>query len=208
MNILCLDLEGVLTPEIWQAVADQCDAPELRKTTRDLADYDELMRFRLDALRRHGLGFSRIQEVIAGLEPLPGAAAFLDRVRRHCQPAIVSDTFYEFASPLMAKLGWPLLLCHHLQVENDAITGYRLRQADAKRQVVAAFKSLDFNVIAAGDSWNDLSMLAAADHGILFQAPETVRAAHPGYPAVSDHAQLERMVHELARMPPQNAGTT
>ncbi len=194
MDILCLDLEGVLIPEIWQAVAEYTGVDELRKTTRDIPDYGELMQFRLEVLRRHDLRFSLIQEVAQELEPLPGARSFLEGARRRWQPVVVSDTFYEFAAPLMAKLGWPTLLCHRLVVENDRIAKCEMRQPDPKRSVVKAFKSLNFRVAAAGDSYNDIPMLEEAHQGVLFRAPAKVRNAHPQYAAAQSYEDLARLL--------------
>ena len=194
MDILCLDLEGVLIPEIWQAVAEYTGVDELRKTTRDIPDYGELMQFRLEVLRRHDLRFSLIQEVAQELAPLPGARSFLEGARRRWQPVVVSDTFYEFAAPLMAKLGWPILLCHHLDVEDGRIAGYRLRQPDPKRSAVKAFKSLNMEVLAAGDSFNDLPMLEEADAGFFFRAPAKVRARFPQYPAAQSYEALQALL--------------
>jgi phosphoserine/homoserine phosphotransferase len=189
-SIVTLDLEGVLVPEIWVAVAERTGIDELRRTTRDEPDYDALMRHRLDILDRHGLTLGRIQEVIATLSPLPGAAAFLSELRTRTQVVILSDTFEEFARPLMAQLGWPTVLCHRLEVTDDTITGYRLRMADPKRAAVHAFRSLNYRVVAAGDSYNDIAMLLAADAGFLFHSPEHVRAEFPQLPALDTFDQL------------------
>ena len=194
MKILCLDLEGVLIPEIWQAVAQRTGLDALNKTTRDIPDYDELMRFRMGVLRKHELKFSMIREVIDSVEPLDGARDFLDWARGHCQVAIVSDTLYEFAMPLMAKLGWPLLLCHRANIDNDRLAGYQLRQRDPKRSAVKAFKSLKMAVVAAGDSYNDVPMLEEADTGFFYRAPANVRAEFPQYPAADSYAALRRLV--------------
>ena len=194
LDILCLDLEGVLIPEIWQAVAERTAVEELRKTTRDIPDYGELMQFRLEIMRREDLRFSLIREVAEGLEPLPGARSFLDEARRNWQPVIVSDTFYEFAAPLMGKLGWPTLLCHRLVVENDRIAECKIRQPDPKRSVVKAFQSLNFRVAAAGDSYNDIPMLEEADTGVLFRAPAKVRSEHPQYAAAESYEELVRLL--------------
>ena len=194
MDILCLDLEGVLIPEIWQAVAERAGVDELRKTTRDIPDYGELMQFRLEVLRRRDLRFSLIREVAQELEPLPGARSFLEEARRRWQPVVVSDTFYEFAAPLMAKLGWPTLLCHRLVVENDRIAKCEIRQPDPKRNVVKAFKSLNFRVAAAGDSYNDIPMLEEAHKGVLFRAPAKVRGEHPQYAAAESYQDLARLL--------------
>ncbi|MBT7903981.1 MAG: bifunctional phosphoserine phosphatase/homoserine phosphotransferase ThrH, partial [Porticoccaceae bacterium] len=169
MEIACLDLEGVLVPEIWIAFAEKTGIQELKKTTRDEPDYDVLMNYRLDLLRQHGLGMNEIQEVIASLKPLDGAVEFIDWLRERFQVVILSDTFYEFASPLMKQLGYPTLLCHRLESDaNGAVTNYKLRQTNPKRQAIVAFKSLYYRTIAAGDSYNDTTMLGEADAGILF----------------------------------------
>ena len=181
MHLACLDLEGVLVPEIWINVAERTGIPELRLTTRDIADYDQLMRHRLDILDAHGIGLAAIQSVIAGMGPLPGAAAFLDQLRTRAQVVILSDTFYEFAMPLMAQLGYPALFCHRLVVEDDRITGYALRQPDSKRAAVQAFHGLNFKVVAAGDSYNDTAMLAEADAGILVGPPDSLVAQFPQF---------------------------
>ena len=191
MNVLCLDLEGVLVPEIWQAVASDTGIAALNKTTRDIPIYDDLMRMRLQELARHDLALSTIQSVIAGLQPLPGATAFLAWARQRFQVAVLSDTFYDFAMPLMAKLDHPLLLCHRLVVENDRITGYRLRQEDPKRQAVRAFQAMNYRVLAAGDSFNDVAMLDQANVGIFFNAPPAVREQHPAFEAVGSYAELQ-----------------
>jgi len=191
-----LDLEGVLVPEVWQAVARETQLPELLKTTRDIPVYEDLMDYRLDILHKQGITLTDIQNEIAKLKPLDGAKDFLDWAGERFQVAIISDTFYEFAGPLMVQLGDPFLLCHKLIVEDDRVVGYKLRQTDPKRHSVKAFKSLDLKVIAAGDSFNDVSMLEEADHGIFFQAPENVRAQFPQYPLASDYAQLQALIEE------------
>ena len=191
MNVLCLDLEGVLVPEIWQAVARDTGIQTLDKTTRDIPVYDDLMHMRLQELSRHDLTLSAIRAVIAGLAPLPGAVEFLAWARRRFQVAVLSDTFYDFAMPLMAKLDHPLLLCHKLVVEDDRITGYRLRQEDPKRHAVRAFRALNYRVLAAGDSFNDVSMLDEADVGIFFNAPLAVRTQHPRFAAVDNYTELQ-----------------
>ncbi len=198
MNVLCLDLEGVLIPEIWQAVADRTGIDELRKTTRDIPVYDDLMRLRLGVLAEHDLPLSLIQSVIDGLDPLPGAPEFLGWARQRFQVAIISDTFYQFAMPLMAKLGWPTLLCHKLVVENDRIVDYRIRQPDPKRHSVRAFQSLNYRVLAAGDSYNDVSMLEEADAGFFFCAPDNVRAEYPQYPHATDYQALMALLEAQA----------
>ena len=189
-TIVALDLEGVLVPEIWVAVAERTGIDALRRTTRDEPDYDVLMRYRLDLLDEHGLTESLVQDVIGGLEPLPGAAAFLDELRCRTQVVILSDTFEQFATPLMRQLGWPTILCHRLVVEGDRIVDYRLRTADPKRKAVEAFRSLDYRVVAAGDSYNDTTMLLAADAGFLFHAPDNVKAEFPQLPALDDYDAL------------------
>lgn len=199
LDILCLDLEGVLVPEVWQAVAKETQIPELLKTTRDIPNYDDLMNYRLGIIDQHDITLSQIQAEIAKLAPLPGAADFLLWARQHFQVAIISDTFYEFAAPLMAQLNEPFLLCHKLQVSNDRITGYRLRQPDPKRCSVKAFKSLELNVIAAGDSFNDVSMLEEADAGIFFQAPDNVREQFPQYPLANDYGELQSLILEAQK---------
>ncbi|MDG1079852.1 MAG: bifunctional phosphoserine phosphatase/homoserine phosphotransferase ThrH [Porticoccaceae bacterium] len=192
MEIACLDLEGVLVPEIWIAFAEKTGIEALKKTTRDEPDYDVLMRYRLDILREHGLGLNEIQEVIATLEPLPGAIDFVDWLRERFQVVILSDTFYEFASPLMKQLGYPTLLCHKLETAEDGtVIDYHLRQVNPKRQAVVGFKSMYYRTIAAGDSYNDTTMLAEADAGILFHAPENVIAEFPQFPAVQTFADLK-----------------
>ena len=201
MDILCLDLEGVLIPEIWLGVADRTGIDELRKTTRDIPVYDDLMRLRLSLMRTHEIDLATIQDVIESLEPLPGATGFLAWARQRFQVAIVSDTFYEFAMPLMAKLGHPLLLCHKLQIDAGTVTGYQLRQDDPKRRSVAAFKSLRYRVFAAGDSFNDIPMLEEADQGFLFQAPDNVLAAHPQYPRAESYAVLQVFLEEALAKP-------
>ncbi len=183
-------MEGVLTPEIWIAVAERTGLPDLRRTTRDEPDYDKLMRGRLEILERHGITLSRIQDVIGGLQPLPGAAGFLDALRAQTQVIILSDTFEQFAQPLLRQLGWPTLLCHRLVVERDRITGYQLRIADQKRAAVRALQSIHYQVIAVGDSFNDTTMLAQADHGLLFHAPEQVVTRFPQFAAVDDYPAL------------------
>ena len=193
MELACLDLEGVLIPEVWVAFAEKTGIPELKATTRDVPDYDQLMQQRLRLLAEHGYGLPAIQQVIDSMEPLPGAAAFLDWLRERFQVVILSDTFYEFAMPLMAKLGHPALLCHRLGVgEDGAITDYFLRQPDPKRQAVRAFQLLNMRCIATGDSYNDTTMLKQAEAGILFHAPDNVIAEFPQFPAAHDYDSLRR----------------
>lgn len=200
MQVVCLDLEGVLVPEIWIAFAERTGIPQLRRTTRDEPDYGKLMRFRIGLLRERGLKLSDIQAVIAGMAPLPGAQAFLDDLRAHYQVVILSDTFYEFADPLMRQLGRPTLLCHRLEVDEAGfVTGYRLRQADPKRQAVNAFKSLNFQVLAAGDSFNDTGMLAAADAGFFIHPPESIVAQFPQFPVHHDYASLRASIDAAAQ---------
>lgn len=198
-TIVTLDLEGVLVPEIWVAVAERTGVDALRRTTRDEPDYDVLMRYRLDVMDEHDLTMSTIADVIDGLGPLPGARAFLDELRRRTQVVILSDTFEQFAAPLMVHLGMPTVFCHRLVVEDDRIVDYRLRQADQKRCAVQAFHSLEYKVIAAGDSYNDTTMLAEADAGFLFHAPANVIAEFPQFPALDDYdALLDAITGELA----------
>lgn len=193
MEIACLDLEGVLVPEIWIKFSEKTGIPELRLTTRDIPNYDELMTMRLDILEKHGLGLKEIQEVIATLSPLEGAKDFIDWLRARFQVVILSDTFYEFAGPLMAQLGYPTLLCHKLTVdEKGMVTSYNLRQANPKRQAVCAFKTLYYRTIAVGDSYNDTTMLAEADVGILFHAPQNVIEQFPQFPAVHTYEDLKQ----------------
>lgn len=193
MEIACLDLEGVLVPEIWIAFADKTGIEALKKTTRDEPDYDVLMRYRLDLLQQHGLGLKEIQEVIATLKPLDGAVDFINWLRERFQVVILSDTFYEFASPLMKQLGYPTLLCHKLDVDSDGrVTNYYLRQANPKRQAVVGFKSMYYRTIAVGDSYNDTTMLAEADAGILFHAPQNVIDEFPQFPAVQTFSELKQ----------------
>lgn len=193
MHIVCLDLEGVLVPEIWIAFAQETGIAEFRRTTRDEPDYDKLMRYRLDLLKQHGLKLADIQKVIARLSPLPGARDFLDTLRSRYQVIILSDTFYEFADPLMAQLGRPTLFCHKLLIDAAGhVADYRLRQPDQKRHAVNALKALNFKVMAAGDSYNDTGMLSAADAGFLIHAPANVVAQFPQFPLHADYASLLR----------------
>ena len=191
MEIACLDLEGVLVPEIWIEFAQITGIEELKATTRDVADYDVLMKQRLRLLDEHGLGLGEIQAAVANLRPLDGAKDFLTWMNERFQVVILSDTFYEFSQPLMRQLGWPTLLCHRLVVDSAGkVTDYTLRQKDPKRQCVKAFRGLNFRVVAAGDSYNDTSMLDEADAGILFRAPDNVIAEFPQYPAVHSYDAL------------------
>jgi phosphoserine/homoserine phosphotransferase len=193
-TIVTLDMEGVLTPEIWIAVAEKTGIAELRRTTRDEPDYDRLMRGRLEILDRHGLTLSQIQAVIGTLEPLPGARAFLDELREFSQLLILSDTFEQFAAPFMRQLGMPTLLCHRLVVEDDRIVDYKLRIPDQKREAVKAFQGLNYRVVAAGDSFNDTSMLLQAEAGFLFHAPDNVKQQFPQLQAVDDFGDLLALI--------------
>ena len=197
--IACLDLEGVLVPEIWIDVALRTGIPELRRTTRDEPDYDRLMRARLEILARHGLGLPDLQRVIAGMRPLEGAADFLAWLRERFQVLVLSDTFYEFADPLMAQLGRPTLFCHRLETDaSGRLTGYRIRLPDQKRLAVEALHGLAFRVVAAGDSYNDTAMLAEADAGILFRPPDNVIREFPRFPVTRTYAELRRAFESAA----------
>jgi phosphoserine/homoserine phosphotransferase len=195
-SIVTLDMEGVLTPEIWIAVAEKTGIPELRRTTRDEPDYDKLMRGRLAILDQHGLKLSDIQGCIGQLSPLPGAKEFLDELRTFVQVVILSDTFEQFAAPLLRQLNFPTLLCHRLVVENDCIVDYQLRIREQKREAVAAFKRMNYNVIAGGDSFNDTAMLSEAQTGILFRAPDGVKVQFPQFPAVETYPDFMRLIRE------------
>lgn len=198
MYVACFDLEGVLVPEIWIGLAERTGIDGLRLTTREVADYDQLMRHRLGLLDEHGLGLADLRAAAEALAPLPGAVEFLDWVRAHCQVAILSDTFYELAAPLIAQLGWPMLICHTLEVDGGGrVTGYRLRQRHPKRRAVAAFQSLNLKVVAVGDSYNDTSMLARADIGILFCPPDNVADEFPAFPVCRSYDEL-RLTIEAA----------
>ena len=197
MNIVCLDMEGVLTPEIWIAFSEASGIPELRRTTRDEPDYDKLMRWRLGILKEHGLGLKEIQATIAAIDPLPGAKEFMDELRSITQAVILSDTFSQFAQPLMKKLGWPTLLCNELVVAPDGeITGFRLRCENTKLSTVKALQSVGFDTIAAGDSFNDLAMIRASKAGILFRSTKAIKAANPDLPAVEEFDDLLRLIKE------------
>jgi len=199
MHIVCLDLEGVLIPEIWIAFAERTGIPAFRRTTRDEPDYDKLMRFRLALLREHGLKLADIQAVIAGMAPLEGAQAFLDELRSRYQVLILSDTFYEFADPLMRQLGRPTLMCHRLVVDGAGfVADYKLRQANPKTMAVNALKSLNYRVIAAGDSFNDTGMLGAADAGFFIHAPDAIAAQFPRFRRHHSHAELLRSIDAAA----------
>jgi len=202
VQVVCLDLEGVLVPEIWIAFAERTGIAAFRRTTRDEPDYDRLMRGRLEILARHGLGLPDIQRVIASMRPLDGAVEFLDWLRERFQVLILSDTFYEFADPLMAQLGRPTLFCHRLEADAvGRITGYRIRLPDQKRLTVRALHGLAFQVIAAGDSYNDTAMLAEADAGILFRPPENVVREFPRFPVTRSYAELRREFERAAGLP-------
>ena len=197
--LIAFDLEGVFTPEVWIAVSETTGVPELRLTTRDISDYDVLMRRRLGLLREHGLKLRDIQGVIGQMPLLDGARECLDRLRCQYQVIILSDTYYEFAAPFMAKLGWPPLFCNTLEVdEQDNVIGYRLRIRDGKRHAVLAFKQLNFTVIACGDSYNDTTMLLEADLGILFRPSESVQREFSQFPVAEDYATLEQHIAEFA----------
>ena len=191
MNIVCLDLEGVLVPEIWVAFAEETGIPELKKTTRDEPDYDKLMKWRLGILKEHGLGLKEIQETIAKIDPMPGAKEFLDELRSMTQVIIISDTFTQFAAPLMKKLGWPTIFCNSLDVaENGEITGYRMRVENSKYSTVKALQSIGFETIASGDSHNDLGMIKASKAGFLFKSTEQIKKDNPELPAYETYDEL------------------
>ncbi len=197
MNIVCLDMEGVLVPEIWISFAEASGIPELRRTTRDEPDYDKLMHFRLDILHRNNLGLSGIQDVISRIEPLPGARDFLDRLREKTQVIILSDTFTQFAGPLIKKLGMPTIFCNSLEVDGSGtITGYRMRVKNSKLATVKALQSIGFDTIAAGDSFNDLAMIQASKAGFLFRSTPQIRAEHPELPAFEEFDDLFRAICE------------
>lgn len=191
MNIVCLDLEGVLVPEIWVAFAEETGIPELKKTTRDEPDYDKLMKWRLGVLKEHGLGLKEIQETIAKIDPMPGAKEFLDELRSMTQVIIISDTFTQFAAPLMKKLGWPTIFCNSLEAaENGEITGYRMRVENSKYSTVKALQSIGFETIASGDSHNDLGMIKASKAGFLFKSTEQIKKDNPELEAYETYDQL------------------
>jgi phosphoserine/homoserine phosphotransferase len=199
LQIVCLDLEGVLVPEIWIEVSRRTGIPALARTTRDEPDYDKLMRFRLGLLAEHNLRLPALQEVIAGMAPLEGAEEFLASLRSRYQVVILSDTFYEFAAPLMRRLAWPTLMCHRLEVDRaGTVRGYRLRMPDQKRAAVEAFRGLNFDVIAAGDSYNDTAMLGAAHAGIFYRPPEAIVARFPQFRVTKDYAELGVAINEAA----------
>ena len=191
MNIVCLDLEGVLVPEIWVAFAEETGIPELKKTTRDEPDYDKLMKWRLGILKEHGLGLKEIQETIAKIDPMPGAKEFLDELRSMTQVIIISDTFTQFAAPLMKKLGWPTIFCNSLEVAEDGeITGYRMRVENSKYSTVKALQSIGFETITSGDSHNDLGMIKASKAGFLFKSTEQIKKDNPELPAYETYDEL------------------
>lgn len=191
MNVVCLDLEGVLVPEIWIAFAEESGIPELKKTTRDEPDYDKLMNWRLGVLKEHGLGLKEIQETIAKIDPIPGAKEFLDELRSITQVIIISDTFTQFAKPLMEKLGWPTIFCNELIVaDNGEVTGFKMRCDKSKYTTVKALQSCGFETIASGDSFNDLGMIEASKAGFLFKSTDAIKAAHPELPAYEEYDEL------------------
>ena len=197
MNIVCLDLEGVLVPEIWIAFSKASGIPELKRTTRDEPDYNKLMKWRLGILKEHGLGLNEIKKVIETIDPMPGAKEFLDELRTLTQVIILSDTFTQFASPLMKKLGWPTLFCNELEVAPDgSISGYRIRVAQSKLSTVRALQSVGFETIAAGDSFNDLGMIQASKAGILFRSTEQIRRDHPELPACESYDELLTLIRK------------
>ena len=195
MNIVCLDLEGVLVPEIWIAFSQASGIPELRRTTRDEPDYDKLMKWRIGILKEHGLGLNEIKKVIETIDPMPGAKEFLDALREETQVLILSDTFTQFASPLMKKLGWPTIFCNTLEVAPDGtVTGYKMRVAQSKLSTVKALQSIGFETIAAGDSYNDLGMIQASKAGFLFRSTEKIQADHPELPAFETYEDLKAAI--------------
>ena len=197
MKLICLDLEGVLVPEIWVAFAEASRIPELKKTTRDEPDYDKLMRWRLSVLKEHGLGLKEIQETIASIDPLPGAKEFLDELRSFAQVIIISDTFTEFAQPLMKKLGWPTIFCNSLVVAADGeITDYKMRVENSKLTTVRALQSIGFETVASGDSYNDLGMILAGKSGFLFRTTEQIKADYPQIPALETYEELLNALKE------------
>lgn len=199
MQLVCLDLEGVLVPEIWIEFAERTGIPDFRRTTRDEPDYDKLMRFRLDLLRQHKLGLPDIQKVIAASNPMAGAKEFLDELRREFQVIILSDTFYEFAMPLMAQLGMPTLFCHKLEADGSGfLVNYHLRMPNQKKEAVKRFKEINFKVIAAGDSYNDTAMLGEADAGILFCPPENVIREFPQFPVTKNYVELKAAINQAS----------
>ena len=198
MNIVCLDLEGVLVPEIWIAFSQASGIPELTRTTRDEPDYDKLMKWRLAILKEHGLGLKEIQQTIAQIDPLPGAREFLDQLREMTQVIIISDTFEEFAKPLMKKLGWPTIFCNSLEVaENGEITGFKMRCEQSKLTTVKGLHSIGYETIAAGDSFNDLGMIRASKAGFLFKSPDSIKADNPDLPAMEEYDELLEEIRKV-----------
>ncbi|MDE6530484.1 MAG: bifunctional phosphoserine phosphatase/homoserine phosphotransferase ThrH [Lachnospiraceae bacterium] len=200
MNIVCLDLEGVLVPEIWIAFAKECGIPELERTTRDEPDYDKLMKFRIGILKEHGLGLKEIQDTIAKIDPLPGAKEFLDELRSFCQVIIISDTFSQFAGPLMKKLGYPTIFCNSLEVaENGEITGFKMRCEKSKLTTVKALQSIGYDTVAAGDSHNDIAMILASKAGFLFRSTEQIKADYPQLPAFESYDDFLAAIREAVK---------
>lgn len=198
MYITCLDLEGVLVPEIWIAFAEASGIPELKRTTRDEPDYDKLMRWRIGVLKEHGLGLREIQETIAKIDPMPGAKEFLDELRSICQVIIISDTFTQFAAPLMEKLGWPTIFCNSLEVAPDGeITGFKMRIEQSKLTTVKALQSIGYDTIASGDSYNDLGMIQASKAGFLFRSTEKIKADYPELPAFETYEELMAAIRKI-----------
>ena len=197
MNIVCLDMEGVLVPEIWIAFAEETGIPELKRTTRDEPDYDKLMKFRINILKEHGLGLKEIQDVISKIDPFPGAKEFLDELRSMTQVIILSDTFEQFATPLMKKLGWPTIFCNTLEVASDGeITGFKMRCEKSKLTTVKALQSIGYETIASGDSFNDLGMIQASKAGFLFRSTEKIKADYPQYKAFEEYSELLGAIKE------------
>lgn len=200
MYVTCLDLEGVLVPEIWVAFAEETGIEELKKTTREEPDYDKLMSFRLDVLRQHGLGLKEIQETISRIDPMPGAKEFLDKLRENGQVVIISDTFTQFAQPLMKKLGWPTIFCNELIVAEDGeITDFRMRIDNSKYSTVKALHAMGFETIASGDSYNDLGMIKASKAGFLFRSTDSIKADNPGIPAYETYDELFNAIMEAQK---------
>ncbi len=198
MNIVCLDLEGVLVPEIWIAFAEATKIPELKKTTRDEPDYNKLMNYRLDILKQHGLGLKEIQDVIATIDPIPGAKEFLDELRSITQVIIISDTFTQFASPLMKKLGWPTIFCNSLEVSDSGeITGFKMRIENSKYTTVKALQSIGYETIASGDSYNDLAMIKASKAGFLFKSTDKIKSDNPDLPAFETYDELLNAIKKV-----------
>lgn len=198
MDLVCLDLEGVLVPEIWINVAERTGIEELKLTTRDIPDYDELMTKRLGIMENHNLKLKDITDVIGTMDPLEGGLEFLEELRSFSQVIILSDTFEEFASPLMKKLKWPTLFCNNLTIsKDDRVVGYTLRQQDGKKKAVEAFRSTNTRIFAAGDSYNDVTMIQTADQGAFFRAPESIKEEFPGYPAVTEYNELLKLIRDF-----------